>query len=167
MTEQEINRCEYELIVEKYFGRPLNDSVEDNVLVDLVCATHQHFSAQWMQQQITERTGGTTAFKTYLNSIINKIPDDIHEELWNNLIGVISEKISIENKLQQQSGWVSVEDKINLPKEDGFVLGYSHDYGTEKYFYSNEVFYCYAKDEFVTTVTHYQPLPQPPLNDKQ
>ena len=29
-------------------------------------------------------------FKTYLNSIINIIPDDIHNELWNKLINLIN-----------------------------------------------------------------------------
>jgi hypothetical protein len=28
------------------------------------------------------------AFKMYLNSIINEIPVEIHEELWNNLVNV-------------------------------------------------------------------------------
>ncbi len=31
----------------------------------------------------------TDKFKQYLNSIINKIPEDIHEELWKHLIDVI------------------------------------------------------------------------------
>ena len=32
----------------------------------------------------------TTAMKLYLNSILNQIPDEIHNELWNRLIEIIS-----------------------------------------------------------------------------
>jgi hypothetical protein len=34
----------------------------------------------------------TDRFKAYLNSIINKIPENIHNELWNKLIDIIHEK---------------------------------------------------------------------------
>lgn len=47
--EGEKERCEYELIVEKYFGIKLTKQVQslttnDHILVDLVCAAHQHFT---------------------------------------------------------------------------------------------------------------------------
>jgi len=38
-----------------------------------------------------EKGQATTKFKLYLNSIIHKIPEDIHDELWNNLLLVIAE----------------------------------------------------------------------------
>lgn len=39
-----------------------------------------------------EELSETDKFKLYLNEIINTIPDDIHNELWNHLIGCIVEK---------------------------------------------------------------------------
>lgn len=39
-----------------------------------------------------EELSATDKFKLYLNDIINTIPDDIHNELWNHLIGCIVEK---------------------------------------------------------------------------
>lgn len=49
---------------------------------------------------IVEKIKATTQFKLYLNSIINKIPDNIHNELWNNLLYVISEMESVKKELE-------------------------------------------------------------------
>ncbi len=40
----------------------------------------------------------TDDFKKYLNSILNKVDDEIHNELWNRLIDIIKEN---ESKLRQ------------------------------------------------------------------
>ena len=40
----------------------------------------------------TEDQSATDKFKLYLNSIMNTIPDEVHNELWNHLIGCVVEK---------------------------------------------------------------------------
>ena len=42
----------------------------------------------------------TDDFKKYLNSILNKVDDEIHNELWNRLIDIIKEN---ESKLRQDA----------------------------------------------------------------
>lgn len=41
--------------------------------------------------QINENMKATDDFKKYLNSILNKVDDEIHNELWNRLIDIIKE----------------------------------------------------------------------------
>lgn len=40
---------------------------------------------------VIETLKSTTEFKIYLNSILNVIPEEVHNELWNKLINVINE----------------------------------------------------------------------------
>jgi hypothetical protein len=48
--------------------------------------------------KINENMKATDDFKKYLNSILNKVDDEIHNELWNRLIDIIKEN---ESKLRQ------------------------------------------------------------------
>ena len=52
-------RCEYEIIVEKYFGYKMKDKpstivTDDHILVDLVCESYQHFTEQSASDQNKE-----------------------------------------------------------------------------------------------------------------
>ncbi|MES2382341.1 MAG: hypothetical protein V4538_14945 [Bacteroidota bacterium] len=71
MLLEKSNRCQYELIVEKYFGisisnTPIKIAVDDHMLVDLVCATHQHFNTS---TTAAEMAVGQTAIKTMMDKI--------------------------------------------------------------------------------------------------
>jgi hypothetical protein len=50
--------------------------------------------------KINENMKATDDFKKYLNSILNKVDDEIHNELWNRLIDIIKEN---ESKLRQDA----------------------------------------------------------------
>ena len=76
------------------------------------------------------------------------------------------------NALQKQSdGWIRVED--GLPEEGQIVLGYVESENTKGSFFIEDIAYSFfdkgkwAKyDGEDKTVTHWQPLPPAPLNEK-
>ena len=70
--------------------------------------------------------------------------------------------LSAMTEYANQDKWISVED--SLPKEnidvlvhDATCLQYIATYTGEDY-----IFYCEDMQEFIKTITHWQPLPNPP-----
>jgi hypothetical protein len=52
------------------------------------------------------------AFKMYLNSIINEIPVEIHEELWNNLVNVSCATADNNRQVGIKCTDLSLDDKL-------------------------------------------------------
>lgn len=64
--------------------------------------------------------------------------------------------------VKQHSDWISVDER--LPENGSYVLGYDTDYFNKicVYSYGNGIWLSYPIQSPTKTVTHWQPLPQPP-----
>ena len=96
----------------------------------------------------------TNKFKLYLNSILNKIDGDIHNELWNHLIAVIKECVWLEKALSPDKKYLllikerrpliinRIQDEFDyILHQDSSIIDFIDDNDTEESW-----FYQFSKD---------------------